>query len=108
MLFDLAMTINLNKMCDIYEDYDLSKKDWHTVLKNAEMLLDFETFDEFFDYLMGINKSLEGTGDLLYYLNNRGAEFWQKRDLHKRELQDLRKWSKIVVSEKESVLVIGF
>lgn len=55
-----------------------------------------------------VKESTNGKCDLLYYLNNLGAGFWEKKQLHEKEAKDLRRWTELALSPGEKMFVKGF
>ena len=68
----------------------------------------FQSFDEFFDYLIVLKGKTSGKCDFLYYLNNCGADFWKQKWLHEKEAKDLRRWTDLVRKKDMKMLVIGY
>ncbi len=108
MLFSLAISLVICEQHDVYEDYELSYDQWNAVLNAADRIVGFDTFDEFMGFFTMVKESTNGKCDLLYYLNNLGAGFWEKKQLHEKEAKDLRRWTELALSPGEKMFVKGF
>lgn len=89
-------------------NYAKSLSQWNSILDQADTLMGFQSFDEFFDYLVSLKGKTSRKCDFLYYLNNCGADFWKQKQLHEREAKDLRKWTNLVRKPDMKMLVIGY
>lgn len=107
-LLVFAIGAATGEIIDIYEDYEYSLSQWNSILDQADALMGFQSFDEFFDYLVSLKDKTLGKCDFLYYLNNCGADFWKQKRLHEREAKDLRKWTNLVRKPYMKMLVIGY
>lgn len=107
-LLDFAVSAVIGEQHDIYEDYEFSYEEWNQVLDECDKIMSFSTFDEVFDYLVGLRDKTSGICDLLYYLNNCGEEFWDRKTLHYNEAKDIRRWTELVRKPGEKMLIIGF
>ncbi len=108
MLLSLAISVVIFEQHDVYEDYELSYDQWNAVLNAADKIVCFDTYDEFVQYFTMVKESTNGKCNLLYYLSSLGAEFWAKKQLHKEEAKDLRRWTELALSPGEKMFVIGF
>ncbi len=108
MLLSLAISVVIFEQHDVYDDYELSYDQWKAVLDAADLIVGFNSYDEFMEYFKMVREGTNGKCDLLYYLNNCGAEFWDKKWLHEKETTDLRSWTELVLSPGEKMHIIGF
>ncbi|WP_024865655.1 hypothetical protein [Butyrivibrio sp. FCS014] len=108
ILFSLAISVVICKQHDVYDDYELSYDQWKAVLDAADLIVGFNTFDEFMEYFKMVRESTNGKCDLLYYLNNCGKHFWYEKWLHEKEAKDLRGWTELALSPGEKMHIIGF
>lgn len=76
-LLMLAAGAATGELIDIYEDYEYTSIQWNSILEQADILIGFQSFDAFFDYLIALKDRTGGECDFLYYLKNRGADFWK-------------------------------
>ena len=113
LLLDQSMACLSRESFDRYKKYELSFLQWKEVLDIAEKIVSFTSFDDLFDYLAGfgiICKSPCGFGNPPFSerLNSNGADLWNDREKYVIQLEDIREWSKLVLSENESMMVYGF
>lgn len=106
-LFAWSIT-DIEKNCfDEYEGYSYSYKEWMGVLSEAQKLIDFETFDELFEYRIGLKITYEGSNVALSQMNCRGAAFWKSKERYKDQLDDIRKWTELVLSTDGIMKIVG-
>ena len=109
LLFAWVITWFTKQFFDEYGLYDFSAGQWKTMLAEAETILHFESFDELFDYLTGIDvKYRSGKNVFLSSLNYIGADFWKHKELFKTQLKDMLEWTRLVLSDNDSIKIYGF
>ena len=109
LLFAWVITWFTKQFFDEYGQYDFSAGQWKTMLAEAETILHFESFDELFDYLTGIDvKYRSGKNVFLSSLNYIGADFWKHKELFKTQLKDMLEWTRLVLSDNDSIKIYGF
>ncbi|MBQ9881216.1 MAG: hypothetical protein IJM42_01190 [Synergistes sp.] len=113
LLLDQSIACLSRESFDRYKKYELSFLQWKKVLDIAEKIVSFTSFDDLFDYLAGfgiICKSRCGVENNPFpeRLNSNGAELWNDREKYVTQLEDIREWTKLVLSENESMMVYGF
>ena len=73
-----------NEFFDEYGEYHFTNEQWHSILKEANHILDIPTFDEVFDYVVGWNiRNRPGQNYMLTLMNSSGAEYWNSRDRYR-------------------------
>ena len=99
----------MNKMFDEYGSYGFSYKQWWQILNEAEKIISLNSFDELFDYLVAKKiKFKSGKNMYLAWLNINGKQFWEKKRLYINQLEDMKKWTSLVLKEKGTLFVGGF
>lgn len=106
-LFGLAITWVTEEFFDEYGNYEFTANQWSSVLSKAETILSFETFDDLFECLTNINIRAN-QHFILKILNCRGVELWKNREKHLVQLNDMKQWTKIVLSDDDIMNVYGF
>ena len=101
-LFSWSMTNVLNEQFDEYRDYDFSFSNWNNILIEARKILEFDSFDALFDYM--ISTTRYG----LVYMNYGGADFWKNRDHYLSQLDDVEKWTRLTMSTDGNMKIFGF
>ena len=108
-LFCWSITNVMNKMFDEYGRYGFSYKQWWQILNEAEKIISLNSFDELFDYLVAKKvKFKSGKNMYLTWLNENGKQFWEKKRLYINQLEDMKKWTNLVLKEKGTLFVGGF
>ena len=93
---------------DEYEDTELSYEEWIKVLKRAKELMEMETFDEMFSYVLeciGKNKIKESA---LYLINNCCEEIWDHKNKYLYLAEDLERWTTKFVKQTDKVMLYGY
>lgn len=109
LLFDWVITWFTRQFFDEYGEYEFSSDQWSVLLDEAEKILRFESFDDLFDYLTGYDVLYRtGKNVLLSSLNSKGADFWKHKEKFKTQLKDMREWTKLVLSNNDSIIIYGF
>ena len=108
-LIEWAVSAVTGSFFDEYGDYDFSHEEWASILDEAEKLLSFQSFDELFSYILSL-KSPEGESNTYLFrsINCSGAGFWNKRDVFKTQLLDLRKWTELTMSGAGHMQIRGY
>ena len=101
-LFAWSMTNILKETFDEYGDYKLTYSEWNAILQEARKIIEFESFDDLFDYMVSIN--INGLG----YMNYQGAEFWENKSCYITQLEDMEKWSQLIMSPDDEMNIYGF
>ena len=101
-LFAWSITNASNEWFDESGDYDFSFSEWNNILAEARKLLEFDSFDDLFDYMISITKCG------LVYMNRCGTDFWKNRDHYLSQLDDVEKWTRLTVSEDGNMRIYGF
>jgi len=108
-LFEWALAMINGQLVGIYDDIpEYDYYEWNRVLDEAEKIVSFNSFDELFDYLMTLKDKSTGECELLYYVNRYGADFWKNIDEYKKQLDDMRRWTKLVLPKGKKMIVAGF
>ena len=107
-LFGWALSMMVGKQIDVFGpilkfDYG----EWKQVLEKARKMVSFETFDDLFDYLLELKDQNSGESVLLYYVNNCGADFWKNLQKYKLQLNDIEKWTQLVLDKNEKMIISG-
>ena len=109
MLLNMAITWQTGHYFDDVEGYSFSHIQWSEILEKAEQILRFETFDDLFDCLTGLEiKYYNGDSVMLHLMNVFGKEFWNRRSFFRAQLDDLKAWTAIALSEDGVMEVIGY
>lgn len=108
LLLNWALFSYLKRPLDSYEELKLDAAQWDEILRDAEYMSRFESFDDLFDELIGRNITDEnGKNTMLFYLNGYGADLWKKRKIHSGIVADIRKWTEETLPEGGTVTVCG-
>jgi len=108
-LFDWSITVMLHDFHDEYADYTFSYTQWQQILSEAKRLVSFNTFDDLFDYLHGLDTdSKNGKNMFMRRLNSSGKEFWKDRDKNKRKLDIVQKWTELTMTPSDTMWIQGF
>ncbi len=94
LLLNWSVISYLKRPLDSYEELKLDAAQWEGILRDAEYMSRFESFDDLFDELLGRNITDEsGKNTMLFYLNGYGADLWKKRKIHCSIVADIRRWT---------------
>ncbi len=113
LLFSWSISSQIRERFDEYENYELSFQQWNEILDIAEKIVNFNQFDDLFDYLVGLEiyyTNWYGVEKNLFldYLNINGITFWSKRKKYLTQLKEMREWTTLALSEKEKMMIYGF
>ncbi len=108
LLLGWAMTNILREPFDDYGNYQFDSDTWSAILDEAGRILDFDTFDEVFDYLLEKGVQYHGKNAHLWSLNASGASFWNNRNSFAKQLKDVKAWSNLVLPENGTLSISGF
>ena len=112
LLFDWCITYFCRERFDEYGEYEFTKEQWDSILDIGECILEFECFDDLFDYLTGTQITersfAQGNNMFIGMLNYGGVEFWTNRDRYRTQLKDMREWSRLVLLPDGAMSVYGF
>ena len=61
-----------------------------------------EIFDDLFDYIVA------QFDNGLWYMNNRGADFWKNRAKYEAQLSDVSKWTELALNKDDVLNIYGF
>lgn len=96
---------------DEYGEYEYSSEQWKAILTEAEKLLSYESFDMLFDYRVSLYRENEDNSNGNYFLsqmNCNGATFWKERGKYRQQLEDMKKWTALVLTPTGTVSISGF
>ena len=104
------ISIVLNNIFNGYATYEFTKEQWNNILNEAEKILNFTKFDELFDYLINKNFIYHRTGKYYFLgkLNYFGVKFWNNKKKYITQVDDLRRWSELVLANCDSIVVQGY
>ena len=109
---DYSIIIHTNDWFDIYGEYSFDKQEWDKILETSEKLLSFDTYEELRSYLIGLEirdgRGKNSTNILEWRFNNDGRRFWNMRGVFTNQLEDMREWSGLVMSEDGHMEIRGF
>ena len=114
LLFDWCITIYTRASFDEYGEYKFTFSQWNEVLKIAEKIISFSTFDELFEYMKSIHisaRSIIGGREysvMLNSINHFGSEFWKHIDRYKTQYEDMIMWTKLAISPDDNMIIQGF
>lgn len=109
ILFDWSITDLEKEYFDEYGSYEYDREQWANVLDEAERLINFETFDELFDYRISLDiKNRNGDSIPLRQLNYDGVTFWKNKERLKTQLNDMEAWTSLVLGDSDIMFVYGF
>ena len=109
VLLGWCITHATGEWFDEYGEYHFSANEWLHILEDAQRLLSFETFDALFDDAISWNIFYSnGSNCMISQLNTRGAEFWRKREKYSTQLRDICAWSKLVLTDDNTMDIYGF
>ena len=101
-LFAWSMTNVLGEPFDEYDDYELSYSQWNDILNETYKIVNFNTFDELFDYMVAASEYG------LRYMNYAGAKFWEDKDCYLSQYEDMKKWSELTMKPDSKMNIYGF
>lgn len=96
---------------DEYGDYEYDYEQWNALLTEAEKLLSFESFDALFDYRLSLYKETTENRRGNYFLNQLnclGADFWKDQKKYRQQLEDMKKWTALVLTPTDTMSISGF
>ncbi|MGN0501928.1 MAG: hypothetical protein ACI4HN_03290 [Ruminococcus sp.] len=110
LLFELSFVWLKRDWFSEYEDYRFSFSQWNELLNIAERILNYNSFDDLFDDMSGLNIfNHDGKVNIpLSMLNNRGVEFWENKSRYQTQLSDMREWTKLVLKEDDTMTIYGW
>lgn len=100
-LFAWSMTNVLERNFDEYDNYELSYKTWQNVLRQAEKIISFETFDALYNYVVN-----DCNSRMFCMCNERF--FWNHKTQYKEQLDDVIRWTELVMSSSDNISIYGF
>lgn len=100
-LFAWSMTNVLERNFDEYDNYELSYKTWQDVLRQAEKIISFETFDALYNYVVN-------TCNSRIYCMITEEFFWNNKTQYKEQLDDVIRWTELVMSSSDNMCIYGF
>ncbi len=105
LMIDWCISLTLGTWFDEYGEYHFSHKAWHDLLHEADRMLSFDDFDALFDELI----ERQGNGNcMISKINSRGASFWKKRNVYRKQIKDIRQWSDLVLQPNDTMDIYGF
>lgn len=109
LLFDMSIMCIKKDWFDEYGEYVFNYSEWQEVLSTAQSILDYSSFDDLFDHMIGLNiVDRRGNNIPLCMLNTQGASFWNYRDDYIRQLKDMREWTGLTMKENDTMGIYGF
>jgi len=108
-LFKIGFMCLRKEWFDPYWYYQFDYSEWQELLDTVQTILEYQSFDELFDYLVGLkiytNHSKQN--DLLFKLNGDGALFWNNRNWYQTQLEEMRRWTALTLKENDTMKIIG-
>lgn len=105
LVVDWCISLFIVSWFDEYGEYHFSYAEWNGILDEADRLLSAKNFDILFDELI----ERQGKGNyMICKLNSFGTEFWKNRAKYKTQINDLKSWSQLVLSENDAMDIYGF
>ncbi len=98
-----CITLVTGEEFDEYGEYRFSVCDWRKILDEALKLLSFENFNALYEYVASIY-----VFGLSWQLKHRGEEFWEKREELRVQLDDIIKWTELVLPCGATMNIYGF
>ena len=113
LLFDWTITCFKRESFDEYGSYKFSFQQWKEIIEIAERIVSFTSFDDLFDYLLGVGstnskRSGEKKNMFLWRLNYMGEYFWNNRKKYIIQLKDMKAWSELALSADGTMGVYGY
>ena len=109
LLWNWSITNVLGTAFDECDWYRFSYEQWYAILREAEKLLMFSTFDELYDYLIGLEITTpQGKNLYQYPLNLCGVRFWSDREDFRKQWRDVAAWTELVLNDGEEIHLYGF
>lgn len=105
-ILDIALSSVTGDFIDIYEDYDFSYEQWIEMLEIADKVTSFETLEALKEYLVTFRT--EDNGYMAEYFDKFGNDFWENMKLHQYEVEDLKRWTNIVLEEGKHIYIGGY
>lgn len=105
VLIDWCVSLKINEWFDEYSAYQFSYEEWDKVLAEADEIFAAKSFDDLFDMLIARQG---GNEYMMKKLNFDGADFWKNKERYRRQIEDLRKWSKIVLKRGNTMNIYGY
>ena len=107
--FKLVLSWQIKEPYVEYDNYEFTADQWREILKKAELILSFDSFDDLFDCLTRTEVyNRYGTNMFLVLLNCGGAKLWKQREKYRTQLQDLKEWTNLVLTDSDSMEIQGF
>ena len=104
LLLDWCISLASGSWFDECGVYRFTVEEWNNILGIADEILTAKTYEKMRDMLL-IER---GAYDyMMWKLTSRGEEFWHDKEKYKAQLEDLRKWSKLVLCENSTMHVCG-
>lgn len=109
VLFELAITWLTKEAFDEYGEYEFSADQWKAIMDESERILDYASFDDLFDYLTDYDICFaSGVNVFRALLNSNGVKLWTHKEQYRTQLKDMREWTKLVLSDNDSITIYGF
>lgn len=89
---------------DIYGQYRFSYAEWYDILCKADELLDAGSFDELSRKVMSAAPNKKYMQNLM---NASGVALWERRDMYREQISDLRRWSRLVMHYSDTMFLLG-
>ena len=73
--------------------------------------MSFESFDALFDYRLSLYKETTENRKGNYFLNQlncSGADFWKEQKKYRQQLEDMKKWTALVLTPTDTMSISGF
>lgn len=104
LIMDWCISLFIEDWFDKYGEYHFNCTQWHELLDEASRLLSIKSFDTLFDELV----ERQGKGnDMINKLNIYGVSFWKDRKMYQTQIEDLRKWSALVLGSNDTMDIYG-
>lgn len=105
LILDWCISLSTGTLFDIFGQYHFNYAEWHRLLDEASRLLAVGRFDALFDELV---KRQGKETYMISKLNSCGASLWKNREMYQTQIEDLRKWSALVLGPDDTMDIYGF
>lgn len=93
---------------DEYEDKELSYEDWVKVLHRAKELMEMETFDEMYSFVLECIGKKKIRENAVFLMNQYCEKIWDHKNKYLYLAEDLERWTDRFVKETDKVMLYGY
>ncbi len=105
LILDWCISLAVGSWFDECGAYHFTAEEWNKILDTADEILAVETFDKLRDMLIA---KQGGRDYMTKKLAHDGEDIWRDREKYRSQIKDLRKWSKLVMTNGNMMHVCGY